>query len=410
MNFELQYTEEQEEFRKEVKTFLETAISKDLKHPVDPKDLTYDQYMIRRAVGKALGEKGWLWPMAPTEYGGGGLSIDHAIIIEEEVGKYGLPIPPYYDSGGRLGGPSILVWGTEEQKQEFLPPIFKGEVRTWQLLSEPSAGSDLAGVQTTAILDGDDYVINGQKIWVGSNHGAEQSWMICLTDPEGKRHENLSWFIVPMDLPGITIVPMDLLTTGGEGGAGTGEKNTIFFDNVRIPATNLIGGLNNGWKVATTHLELEHGGGGQIRKNDLVDRIINYCKNSESLGEPLIKNQDIQDNIVDIYIESEITRLFNLRNYWLAHANKQRTYEGPQSSFYRKTSALRIAEKILDILGPYAITNDEKWGLYDGAIELQHRGAIVGLHPGGTTDIQRVIMSRRIGIGREIKEQAGTLS
>ena len=87
MNFELQYTEEQEEFRKEVKTFLETAISKDLKHPVDPKDLTYDQYMIRRAVGKALGEKGWLWPMAPTEYGGGGLSIDHAIIIEEEVGK-----------------------------------------------------------------------------------------------------------------------------------------------------------------------------------------------------------------------------------------------------------------------------------------------------------------------------------
>ncbi|MQG84894.1 MAG: acyl-CoA dehydrogenase, partial [SAR202 cluster bacterium] len=123
-----------------------------------------------------------------------------------------------------------------------------------------------------------------------------------------------------------------------------------------------------------------------------------------------IKNQDIQDNIVDIFIESEITRLFNLRNYWLAHANKQRTYEGPQSSFYRKTSALRIAEKILDILGPYAITNDEKWGLYDGAIELQHRGAIVGLHPGGTTDIQRVIMSRRIGIGREIKEQAGTLS
>ncbi len=234
--------------------------------------------------------------------------------------------------------------------------------------------------------------------------------MICLTDPEGKRHENLSWFIVPMDLPGITIVPMDLLTTGGEGGAGTGEKNTIFFDNVRIPATNLIGGLNNGWKVATTHLELEHGGGGQIRKNDLVDRIINYCKTSESLGEPLIKNQDIQDNIVDIFIESEITRLFNLRNYWLAHANKQRTYEGPQSSFYRKTSALRIAEKILDILGPYAITNDEKWGLYDGAIELQHRGAIVGLHPGGTTDIQRVIMSRRIGIGREIKEQAGTLS
>ena len=154
----------------------------------------------------------------PRPYGGGGLDVDHTIILEEEVDRFGLSLPPYYDSGGRLGSATILVWGTEEQKQAFLPPIYRGEVRTWQLLTEPGAGSDLAGVTTAAIRDGDEYVINGQKIFVGSDHGADRIWMIACTNPGGARHENLSWFMIDANLPGITVQPMELMGTGGEGG------------------------------------------------------------------------------------------------------------------------------------------------------------------------------------------------
>src|SRR5581483_9066368 len=128
-----------------------------------PEDHPYEEYQLRRALGRKLGEKGWLYPTMPVEYGGGGLDVDRAMVLYEEMAERSLGLPPYYDSGGTIGAPTILVWGSEEQKRFFLPRIFRGEVRTWQLLSEPEAGSDLAGVRMTAMRDGDDYVLNGQK-------------------------------------------------------------------------------------------------------------------------------------------------------------------------------------------------------------------------------------------------------
>ncbi len=409
MDFEPQYTPEQEQFRKEVRAWLKGNVPTDLVEPADPADLSYEQYQKRRALGRNLGARGWLWPTAPVEYGGGGLGVDHAIIVEEELDSYGLTLPPYYDSGGRLGGATILVWGTEEQKGHFLPPIFKGLVRTWQLLSEPEAGSDLANVKTTAIRDGDDYLINGQKIFVGSAHGADQFWMVAVTDPNGARHKNLGWFMVPSDLSGISVAPMDLLISGGEGGAGSGVKNTVYFDNVRVPSFHLIGEENEGWKVGQTHLELEHGTGGRIARNWLVDRLIEHCKTTQHNGQTLSKDPDVRDLLVDIYIEAEIVRLFGLRNYWLRHSGKPVSYEGPQLSLYRKMSGLRMGKAILEILGPYALTNDPQWGPVEGQVEAHQRSSIVAVHPGGTADIQKVIMARRIGIGRATREQAGAL-
>ncbi|PKB80147.1 MAG: hypothetical protein BZY88_09500 [SAR202 cluster bacterium Io17-Chloro-G9] len=410
MDFEPRYTQEQEEFRQEVREWLKDNMPPDIVQPADPIDLTEEQYQKRRDLGRSLGSKGWLWPTADPQYGGGGLSLDHAVVIEEEMDTYGMSVPPYYDSGGRLGGASIMVWGTEEQKQQFLPPILKGEVRTWQLLSEPEAGSDLANVKTTAERDGDEYVINGQKIYVGSSLGCDMVWTLTRTDTEAPRHQNLGWFMIPSDLPGITIQPMDLLISGGEGGAGSGVKNTVFFDNVRVPATNLIGGENEGWKVATTHLELEHGTGGHIGRNWLVDRLFEYCKTTQRRGEPLTKDPDVRERLMDVYIEAEISRLFQLRNYWMRHSKANITYEGPQASYYRKVSGLRMSGAILDILGPSALTYDPERGAAEGHIEAHQRSAIVALHPGGTADIQKVIMARRIGIGREVRERAGELA
>ena len=410
MDFEPTYTPEQEEFRQEVREWLKENVSPDISHPPDSINITEEQYQLRRALGRKLGEKGWLWATAPEEYGGGGLALDHAVVIEEEVDSYGLTVPPYYDSGGRLGGASIMVWGTEEQKQTFLPPIFRGEVRTWQLLTEPEAGSDLANAKMSAERDGDEYVINGQKIYVGSSLGADYMWTITCTDNEAPRHQNLGWFMIPADLPGITIQPMDLLISGGEAGAGSGVKNTVFFDNVRVPAFNLIGGENEGWKVATTHLELEHGTGGRIARNWLVDHLFEYCRENKRNGQPLTKDPEVRDKLIDIYVEAEIARLFNLRNYWMRHSKADITYEGPQASYWRKMSGLRMSQSILDILGPSALTYDPQWGAADGHVEAHQRSAIVAIHPGGTADIQKLIMARRIGIGREIREKAGALA
>ena len=410
MDFEPTYTPEQEEFRQEVRGWLAENVSPDIAHPPDSINITEEQYQLRRGLGRKLGEKGWLWATAPEEYGGGGLSLDHAVVIEEEVDSYGLTVPPYYDSGGRLGGASIMVWGTEEQRQTFLPPIFRGEVRTWQLLTEPEAGSDLANAKMSAERDGDDYVINGQKIYVGSSLGCDYMWTITCTDNEAPRHQNLGWFMIPATLPGITIQPMELLISGGESGAGSGVKNTVFFDNVRVPAFNLIGGENEGWKVATTHLELEHGTGGRIARNWLVDHLFEYCRENQRNGQPLTKDPDVRDKLIDIYVEAEIARLFNLRNYWMRHSKAEITYEGPQASYWRKMSGLRMSQSILDILGPSALTYDPQWGAADGHMEAHQRSAIVAIHPGGTADIQKLIMARRIGIGREVREQAGALA
>ena len=410
MDFEVTYTEEQQRFRREVRVWLEANVPADVKRtPVSGED-NYRRYMDLRTLGRKLGAKGWLYPTAPAKYGGGGLDVDHAIILEEEVDRLDLSLPPYYDSGGRLGSASILVWGTEEQRQAFLPPIYPGEVRTWQLLTEPGAGSDLAGVRTTtAVPDGDDYVINGQKIFVGSDNGADRIWMIACTDPNGARHENLSWFMIDANLPGITVQPMELMGTGGEGGTDSGVKNTMFFDDVRVPGFALVGGLNKGWQVASTHLELEHGGGGRIGRNRVWDRLLRYCQETKCDGVPLSQQQDVRDGLADIYLKTEITRLFGLRNFWLTYARQPKSYEGPQLSYYRKMAGLWMTGAILDMVGPAALTADHTWGSPDSFLERQQRNGIVSVHPGGTTDIQRVRMARRIGVGRSAREAAGTV-
>ena len=307
MDFEVTYTDEQQRFRREVRDWLEANAPAGITRTPASDEDSLARYRELRALGRKLGDKGWLYPRAPKQYAGGGLDVDHTIILEEEVDRVGLSLPPYYDSGGRLGVGDDPRLGHGEQRQAFLPPIYRGEVRTWQLLTEPGAGSDLAGVTTSAIRDGDEYVVNGQKIFVGSDHGADRIWMIACTKPGGPRHENVSWFMIDADLPGITVQPMQLMGTGGEGGTDPVQKNTVFFDQVRVPAFSLIGGENNGWKAASTHLELEHGAGGRIGRHRVWDRLLRYCQETKRDGMPLSQHADTRDLLADIYIKTEVS-------------------------------------------------------------------------------------------------------
>lgn len=410
MDFEIAWTPEQEAFREEARAWIERNAPR-LPDHADPANLTREEYRLQREFGRKLGEKGWLYPTMPAEYGGGGLSMEMALALEEELDRFNLPLPPYYDTGGKLGAAAILVWGTEEQKAHFLPMILRGEIRTWQLLTEPESGSDLASVRTTAIRDGGDYVVNGTKIFVGSGHGAEYSWMIAVTDPEGERHANLGWLMAPMDIPGVTTEPMDLLFVGGERGAASGIKNTVYFDNARVPAFNLIGGENNGWKVAGTHLEIEHGLlRSAVRGDPLTERVFSYARNARRGGKPLLSDPHLADRLVDFYADSEVTRLLHLRNYAWRSQGRRLTYEGAQAYLYQKRSQLSKARAVLDVIGPQALAEaPDEWAVADGHVEAHQRAAIVDQHPGGTAEIQRVIIARRLGIGRDAREEPGRL-
>ena len=166
--------------------------------------------------------------------------------------------------------------------------------------------------------------------------------------------------------PGINVQLMDLLGTGGEGGTDPVQKNTVFFDSVRVPAFTLVGGENNGWKAASTHLELEHGAGGRIGRHRVWDRLLRYCQETKRDGMPLTQHADTRDLLADIYIKTEVQRLFGLRNFWLTYAKRPRSYEGPQLSYYRKMTGLWMTGAILEAVGPAALTTDATWGSPEG--------------------------------------------
>jgi alkylation response protein AidB-like acyl-CoA dehydrogenase len=173
---------------------------------------------------------------------------------------------------------------------------------------------------------------------------------------------------------------------------------------------SLVGGENNGWKVASTHLEIEHGGGGHVGRNRLWERLLGYCQTTNRDGRPLTADQDVRDLLADIYIKGEVGRLFGLRNFWLTYARQPKSYEGPQASLHQKYAGLWMTGAILEAVGPAALTTDPHWGSDEGFLESQQRNGIVAVHPGGTADIQKVEMARRIGIGRTTRQAAGKVA
>lgn len=391
MNFDVQYTDEQQAFRVEARAWLEEHVPEDLRFPLEHGE-PLETYLQRRQLGRELGERGWLYPTAPREYGGGGLDIDSALVLIEEMARFELSLPPYYDSGGAIGNVAIRVWGTDEQRRALLPPIYRGEQRTWQVLTEPGAGSDVASASTQATRDGDDYIINGAKVFIGSEHGADALWTLVRTGAADARHQNLSWFMIDASTPGVTIEPMHLI--------GDADKCAVYFDDARVPADRLVGGENKGWDVASTHLDLEHG----LRSDTLIGARLERVWNS-LLRVCAWRDQRTMDLLAEGYVRKETVRILGMRNFWLVKANAPRTYEGPQAYLIEKKTGQWFAQLLLDILGPQALIDS---GTRDDALVSGHQaGSLLAMHGGGTAEIQKLVMARRIGIGTRNAEKAG---
>ena len=260
MDFSMDDTAQLKTFRREVREWLNQYVPQ-----ISGSRDSDENYQLLRKLGRQLGAKGWLYPTAPPENGGGGMSGDLALIIARELGVYDLGLPPCPDSGGALAGQCIAVWGNDEQKRRILPRIIQGEAVTWLLATGPEGGSDFAATATTAKWDGDQFVINGVMTWVQGSHPAEYLWTIVKTGPEGDRYQNLSWFMIPGQQPGIRVSPMEILEAEGQRGGG---KNTVYLENVHVTSADLIGGLNSGWRVAQTFLALKHGMSGSPEARD----------------------------------------------------------------------------------------------------------------------------------------------
>jgi len=398
MDFELSYSVEQEAFRKEVQDWLVVNLPKEFEDsvPPDAQDYTLEHFNFAREFRKKLGAQGWLAPTWPKEQGGGGLTVAHQIVLEEEMARH--EIPSVGDLGLTLGAPAINAWGTEEQKKRILPAILKGEIVVWQVFTEPGAGSDLASLKTRAVEDGDDYVLNGNKIFVGSKYTADYLYTLAVTDPEAPRHQNIGAFIIPAETAGVSVHQLDLIAGGG--------KRAIFFDDVRVPKENMLGGRGQGWWVAQTTLELEHGGGGAVApRNQLVDELIDHVRTTKVNGRRVGDDPDVRRRVVEAYITAERIRLIGLRNYWMRNAGVKQTYEGSQFSLTRKMFMPALASTMLEVLGPLALIKDRKWAPGRAQFEDWQR-ASTATHPGGTIEVQKVIMARQMGLSRGLREGA----
>lgn len=396
MDFETHYTagEEQERgsFRAQVRAWLRDNIA-GVGAPPDPGDLTRDQFETNRAFLRRLGKQGWFAPTWPREFGGAALAPHIASVLREELEAH-IPhlenVHPPGDISGAAAS-AIRELGSDEQRRTLLPRLVRGELIVWELYTEPDAGSDLPSLKSTALRQGDGYVLNGTKTFAGGHFEADYFFVLAISNPDRPRRENLSAFLVPPDLPGITMTDLDMM-------AGS-RKRTIIFQDVRVPAAQRVGEEGQGWTVFNTSL---HGaltvgiGPGLDRAFDVFDRLLAYCK-----GRSLSEQAHVQDALVRSYIDLQVQRLFMLRADWLASTGRDATYEGTQVVLGRKLVDLRLGDAIHVALGPLSMIKDPAWAPLDGDLEYFHRYAILMAHPGGTVEIQKLRMFRGMTGGAE---------
>jgi len=344
---------------------------------------------------KALAGKGWIAPAWPKEYGGAGLSVMEQFIYNQEMAEAGAPAVGGMGVG--LIGPTLIVHGSDEQKAEHLPRILSGEVAWAQGYSEPGAGSDLASLQTRAVRDGDEYVVNGQKIWTSGAHFADWLFALVRTDPEAPKHRGISFLVMDIKTPGIEVKPI----------FDMGWKhpfNETFFEDVRVPVENRVGEENRGWYVGMTLLDFERSGiGGAVAYKRLLKQMREFL--GTSAGQQFRRHDFTQTrlDIADRAIETEVLFNFSFRIVSIQNRGLVPNYEASVNKMFGSELHQRIAR-----------TGTRTWGLYSNVwnpkskhapMKALHIQDYVGSVPhtifSGSNEIQRnVIATRGLGLPR----------
>jgi alkylation response protein AidB-like acyl-CoA dehydrogenase len=300
---DLSYPTDAEAFRTEIRSWLEANLPKGWFEPGFEMS-TEERKAFNEGWPAKLFEGGWICATWPVEYGGKGLTTMQGVVLSEEFARAKAPLRADF-FGDTLVGPTLLQWGTEEQKKEFLPKILSGQMRWCQGFSEPNSGSDLASLKTAAVLDGDEWVINGQKVWTTGGHHADYCFLLTRTDADAPKHKGISYLLVPMHQPGVEV-------RGITQPDGTAEFCEVFFTEARCPKDNVVGGVNNGWKVANSTLAFERGMSATTGYRRFEDEYKLMVKAAEANGS--ICHHDIRQRLMEFYTKIQILRINGLRS------------------------------------------------------------------------------------------------
>ena len=378
-------------FRAEVRSFIAAEA---------PKGGSADPFAMgpNRDWTRKLAARKWIAPAWPEEYGGAGMSVMEQFIFNSEMAEARAPRPGGIAVG--FAGPTLVVHGTEEQKQKHLPEILGGEVIWCQGYSEPGSGSDLASLQTRAVRDGDDFVVNGQKIWTSGGHVAK--WMILLarTDPEAPKHRGISYFIVDMKSPGLSVRPLINM-------ADSHEFNEVFFEDVRIPKANLIGDENRGWYLAQTTLSFERSSiGSAVGARQNVEDLVRYAKENRGTGRSLIDvNGVLRHELVDRMVEAQTATLMSYKI--VSIQAKEGIAPGNEASVAKMFGTelnqriYRTAMKLTGLYGQLDAKSAGPKAPMGGRFKYMYLRSVANTIEGGTSEINRnIIATRGLGLPR----------
>ena len=392
------YTTEQQDLRQEVRKFIDENVSQGLLDEMEAGEEGGRGPEYRELV-KKVADKGWIGISWPKEYGGQSGSRIDQYIVEEEFMRRGIGI-----GGAGSGAPAILAAGTEEQKEYFIPGMIRGEIIFALGFTEPQAGADLAGLQCRAVRDGDDFVINGQKMYTSAAHYASHIYMMCRTDPDAPRHRGISIFLIPMDTPGITVRPLWTIQSDPPAPPGTTygmpRTNETFFENVRVPASCMLGEENGGWYVGAMGLNLDRVGASRYLISVRRDEdIVNWVKENDFNGYSPAENPAVRDKIAEMWTEAQVCRLMTLRSMSLVNRGGNFTYEGSAEKVWAPEHGVKTTEAIAQMLGPYAqlLSNSEE-NIEDGLFAHNLMGSFQSGINHGSVQIMRDQMARR-GLG-----------
>ena len=380
---EFRFTDDQEQFRSQIRSFLDVELADRAKRP----DMSEG---FSKAFSKKLAGRGWIGLAWPQEYGGKGLSPIERLIFTEEMVTRQAPTG-YHFVAERQMGPSIIVNGTEEQRREHLPKIINAE-ESWAIgMSEPGAGSDLASVQTRAVRDGDEYVVNGQKIWTSNAHLADMIWLVTRTDPDAPKHRGISILIVDMKSPGVNVRP--LVNMGNQH-----HFNEVYFDNVRVPRQNLVGEENRGWYVTAGNLDFERSGIERIATSGLLfTEVMNYAKTLK--GDPRFDR--LRTELAERYLELQTGRLLAYRVAWQLSKNQLPNYEASMSKVFGTEWTQRMTNTAMHMVATFGLADRPEAETLRARIINGYLNAISLTIAGGTSEIQRnIIATRGLGLPR----------
>ena len=386
MNFD--FGEQEEAFRKDVRRWIETHLPEDLRgRAFASSRADRDEVRRLRAWQRVMYEAGYVGMDWPREFGGRGASIVEMVILYQEMAR--AESPQFVNRGGiSMLGPTLMKHGTPAQQKRFLPRILTAEEVWCQGFSEPNAGSDLASLQTRAVREDDQFVVNGQKVWTSMAHVADWCFLLVRTDPTAPKHRGISFLLVDMTTPGIAVRPLRQIT-------GEAEFNEVFFDNVRVPADNLVGRLNEGWSVAITTLAYERDLLTFIRHVSLrnaLHRLVRLVQRQKTSADPIVRQK-----VAGLWIGEQALQLNGYRSLTNILRGGAPGPEGSTSKLFWSQVDQDLAQVATEVIGPYSqITQGSPWAPDEGQWEFYELLARASGIRAGTSEILRNVLAERV--------------